>query len=126
MHFLGQKSPGGPFWKHAVELYEMANIIPISEKDAAVFIGQCPPFHAAALASTVAQYQYAFPGNPTQPPYKAGRLDLLMATYLAYADFFVTHDERQRKALAAIVDEVRLGTKVVDYQEFRSALNPNP
>jgi hypothetical protein len=112
----------GTFWKHAAGMYEKANFISISDRDIRGFIRRCPPFHAAGLVSAVAQFQYAFPPRRRPSLYKAGRLDLFVAPYLAYADVFVTNDGGQASALRAIGKEVGLPVRVLDYSDFKKKL----
>jgi hypothetical protein len=112
------KADGGTFWKHAASQYERANLSAISDSGIRSFINRCPPFHALTLVSCVAQFQYGLPERKEKAEYKAGRLDLFMATYLPYCDLFVTGDEGQENALSVIATEVGLSTRVMSYSEF--------
>ena len=112
----------GTFWKDAAGIYERANFIPISDTDIRTFVRKCPPFHAAALVSSVAQFQYAFPQRKGPSLYKTGRLDLFVAPYLAYADVFVTNDGDQARALRVIAKEVALAVRLRSHGDFRRGL----
>jgi hypothetical protein len=68
--------------------------------------------------SCAAQFQYGLPERKEKAEYKAGRLDLFMATYLPYCDLFVTGDEGRENALSVIATEVGVSTRVMSYSEF--------
>jgi hypothetical protein len=113
------KADGGTFWRHAASQYERANLFAISDPEIRSFTNRCPPFHALTLVPCVAQFQYGLPVRKEKALYKAGRLDLFMATYLPYCDLFVTREkEGQLNALRVITTEVGLSTRVMSYSEF--------
>ena len=53
--------------------------------------------------------------------YKAGRLDLFMATYLPYCDRFVTKDRGQYNSLSFVASEAGMPTEVQTYYGFRQS-----
>jgi hypothetical protein len=53
---------------------------------------------------------------------KAGRSDLLMATYLPYCDRFVSDDKRQTSNLHEIAREAQINCEVTAFSEFLRAI----
>lgn len=113
---------GGPFWTLAADMYSKAASNHIQEPDIRAFTHSCPPFNSLILALFVAQYHRCIRDPRSAAVFDAGRLDLLMAVYLSYCDWFVTNDPGQLNALSAVASIVGLSTRIVPYAEFRSSL----
>jgi len=51
-------------------------------------------------------------------PDKAGRNDLMMATYLPYCDRFISNDWPQRKNLCQVAREAKVECEILSFDEF--------
>ena len=114
--------PGGAFWTGYGRKFYARNVE--NEPDEAKlrdFAGRCPPFVMMVLAALMAQYERAIVSAPPKKK-RAGRVDLLMAVYLAYCRVFVTNDRDQLKCLRKMGAVAGLDTEVLTYREFRGRL----
>ncbi len=109
---------GSAHWRLAADMYEHYSGIRPSEEAVRAFIKLCPPFDAMLLSTCVAQFHGSVRDFRVPALYDAGPLDLMCSTYLPYCDRFVTRDDGQRNALAAIAELAGLKTKVIAYVEF--------
>jgi hypothetical protein len=117
----GLKKDGGALWRIATGIYKRATGKELSELEIRAFVDACPPFHALLLSLCVAQFQRCIRDVRTENMYKAGRLDLFMATYLPYCDRFVTRDRGQYNSLSVIAAEAAIPSEVQTYAKFRQS-----
>jgi len=71
------------------------------------------------LANCVGQYHWGLKDAMEEARYKAGMLDLFMATYLPYCDRFITNDRGQYNALMLVAERAGLATEVCLHADFR-------
>ncbi|MGH9438471.1 MAG: hypothetical protein ACRD22_11400 [Terriglobia bacterium] len=86
------------------------------------FMERCPPFSAMLIALTVALYDRCIRRETDAWIGKAGREDVLSASYLPYCDRFVTNDVGQAKMLEFLSSMTGLNTEVITYAEFKRGL----
>ena len=113
------EAEGGPLWRLAANIYKTTTGIELSETEAKSFVDACPPAKAMLLANCVGQYHWGLKDAMEDARYKAGRLDLFMATYLPYCDRFITKDPGQYNALGLVAERAGLATEVCMYADFR-------
>jgi hypothetical protein len=85
---------GGAFWRIGGEL--MKGAFPGIPDEAVVreFVQACPPFRALLLAYSRREYEFCIAEQPATKRSKlASRIDTYMASYLPYADRFITNDD---------------------------------
>jgi hypothetical protein len=118
--FLGMAQ--GTFWNFARGHYNRAG--GKSQDDGALrrFVKACPPFQAMLLAIMMFLYGRCVKKENVPGSYRAGRLDVLMATYLPYCDILVTKDSKQEICLREIASEADIDASVLEYGRFRNVL----
>jgi hypothetical protein len=121
-------NPGGVLWGFGKGLYGHATgnkDAGITDDEVEAFIRVCPPFRAACYALVMAWYNFSLSPTHVKIP-KAGRNDLMMATYLPYCDRFLTQDFAQHRDLSAIALVAGLHTEVTLFEQFSQSFNPIP
>ena len=119
-------NPGGVLWGFGKGLYDHATGNKddgITDDEVKAFIKVCPPFRAACYALVMAWYNLSLSPTHVKIP-KAGRNDLMMATYLPYCDRFLTQDFAQHRDLSAIALAAGLQTEVTLFEQFSQSFNP--
>ncbi len=92
---------------------------PCDEDTLRAFYQSCPPFRAFLIAMIVAGYDRCVRDIKREQSFRAGRMDLFMATYLPYCSYFVGDDAKQLRCLRLIATEGDLDVDVRRYSEFR-------
>jgi hypothetical protein len=115
-------SGGGAYLTIAAGLVERATKTLPPESEVKDFIERCPPFKALLVALCFAQYDRCIRGENEPSLGKAGRYDMFSAVYLPYCRVFVTRDEGQWKALAAVADLTGREMDILTYGEFKARL----
>ncbi len=116
------QKPGGAFWAGYAHRFYARNVA--DQPDEAKlrdFGDRCPPFLMMVMAAAKAQYERAIVEKPKGKK-RAKRIDLLMAIYLPYCRFFVTHDEDQEACLRNMATVANLDTQILSYEDFRARL----
>jgi hypothetical protein len=120
--------PGGVLWGFAVGLYthafEMSERPQINDEEIKPFMEACPPFRAACYSFVKAWFNYSLSPTHFNIP-KAGRNDLMMATYLPYANIFLTNPYGQRLDLADIARVAQIPCDVTAFEQFSDSFNVN-
>jgi hypothetical protein len=107
---------GGVLWGFGQGLYKHVSGNEPSEAEIKAFMDVCPPFRAACYGLIMAWYNGSLRVQDGTP--RAGRNDLMMATYLPYCSRFVTADWPQRKELREITTEANIDCEVQSFKEF--------
>lgn len=119
--------PGGVLWGFGIGLYARAfdnERRGITDEQVKPFIEACPPFRAACYSFVKAWFSYSLSPTHVSIP-KAGRNDLMMATYLPYGDIFLTNDYAQRLDLADIARVAQIPCDVTAFEQFSNSFNVN-
>jgi hypothetical protein len=88
------------------------------------FIEACPPFRAACYSFVKAWFNYSLSPTHVSIP-KAGRNDLMMATYLPCGNISLTNDYAQRLDLADIARVAQIPYDVIAFEQFSNSFNVN-
>lgn len=116
------QKPGGVFWVgYGQMLYERYSRQTPDEHVVQDFVSRCPPFKMILLALITAQFYRAVTQTPRAKK-RAGRIDLLSATYVPYGRVFVTNDADQERCLREMVGLAALEANVMSYAEFVNGL----
>lgn len=119
--------PGGVLWGFGAGLYAHAfdsERPEITDERVKPFIEACPPFRAACYSFVKAWFSYSLSPTHVGIP-RAGRNDLMMATYLPYGDIFLTNDYAQRSDLADIGRVAQIPCDVIPFEQFNNSFNVN-
>lgn len=115
-------SGGGAYLTIAAGLMERVTKTQPPESEVKDFIERCPPFEALLVALCLSQYDRCIRGENAPSLGKAGRYDMYSAVYLPYCRAFVTNDEGQWKALAAVADLMGREMDILMYDDFKKQL----
>jgi hypothetical protein len=92
---------------------------PCNEDTLRTFYESCPPFRALLIAIIVAGYDRCIRDIRHGESYRAGRTDLLMATYLPFCRQFIGTDPKQLRCLELIAVEGDVDVDIRHYDKFR-------
>jgi hypothetical protein len=87
------------------------------------FMKSCPPFSAAIFGLVMAWYNGSLNGQHGAQQMAAGRVDLLMATYLPYCSQFVSADGPQIDNLRQVAVEAGVDCDVVGFSKLEGRFN---
>ena len=113
---------GGAHRAIAIDLFERGTGTRLSHAEVHDFMERCLPFKALLVALCFSQYDRCIRGERQPSLGKAGRLDILSATYLPYCQVFVTNDDGQCKALRTVAEMIGLQMDILLYSDFKEKL----
>jgi hypothetical protein len=115
----------GVLWGFGQRLYKHVSQEEPTELQVRSFMEVCPPFRAACYGLVMAWYNWSLrPHNGKKQPDKAGRNDLMMATYLPYCGRFISNDWAQRKNLRDVAIEASIDCEILSCNELHSQFSP--
>jgi hypothetical protein len=114
---------GGSIWTLGKIVYEGFSKKPCHEDALQSLYQRCPPFRSLLIALLVAGYERCVRDTKKGESYRAGRTDLLMATYLPYCHQFIGTDSKQLRCLKLIAVEGDVNVDIRHYDNFRRGIH---
>jgi hypothetical protein len=109
-------------WTLGTILYDGFARKPCDEDVLQSFYRLCPPFRTLLIALLMAGYERCVRDIKRDQSYRAGRMDLLMATYLPYCHQFIGTDAKQLRCLELIALEGDVDVYIRHYDNLRSGI----
>lgn len=109
----------GVLWGLGQAMYKYVSRKEPTEVEIKSFMDVCPPFRAACYGLVMAWYNWSLRvQDGKKQADKAGRNDLMMATYLPYCDRFISNDWPQRKNLHDLAAEAKIDCEILSFNDF--------